>query len=129
VRYRIVNKTKNIILASQAKIADSFFKRLIGLMFKKGLSKEEALVFFKAPSIHTFFMRFPIDILFLDREGKVLRIVKKVNPYRVVFCKNSYITIEFSSKNNNLAQTSKGDFIIIENMVKYSSYEGRIFLK
>ncbi|HEC68897.1 MAG TPA: DUF192 domain-containing protein [Candidatus Omnitrophica bacterium] len=116
--YRIINKTKDSVLASQAKIADNFFKRFLGLMFRKSLSKEEALIFFRAPSIHTFFMRFALDILFLDKEGKVLRIARKIKPWRMVFCRNSSVTVEFSSENNNLAKTSPGDFIIIENVVK-----------
>lgn len=82
-------------------------------MFKKGLSKEGALIFYDASSIHTCFMRFCLDLLFLDEDKKVIRIVKGLKPWRAVFCRKSKITIEFSSKNENLKNTTDGDYIDI----------------
>ena len=95
--YKITNKTKNTLISQKAKIADNFFKRLIGLMFRKSIDKEEVLVFKRAPSIHTFFMRFPIDIVFLDKEMRIIRICRTVKPWRAVFCQGSLFTLEFSS--------------------------------
>ncbi|MBP7088852.1 MAG: DUF192 domain-containing protein [Candidatus Omnitrophica bacterium] len=95
--YKITNKTKNILISPKAKIADDFFKRLIGLMFKKFMDKEEVLIFKHASSIHTCFMRFPIDIVFLNKEMRIIRICKAVKPWRAVFCPGSLFTLEFPS--------------------------------
>ena len=117
VYYKVINKTKNKILAEKAKIADSFISRLLGLVFRKDLRKESALIFYKASSIHTFFMRFTLDILFLDKNMEVKRLVRKLSPWRAVLCSGSFVTIEFSSKNNNLQATQEKDLIEIEKVV------------
>ncbi len=91
----IKNKNKATVLSKSAKTANSFFLRLKGLMFKKSMDEQGALIFINAPSIHTFFMRFPIDILFLDKKMRVTRICHSVYPGRCVFCLNAAFTIEF----------------------------------
>lgn len=76
------------------KIADSFFKRLLGLMFRRKMSEDEAIIFSKTPSIHTFFMRFPIDIVFADKDMRIIKICENIKPWRIVFCFGSYYAIE-----------------------------------
>lgn len=83
-------------------------------MGKKGLSKEEALIFYRAGSLHTFFMRFAIDVVFLDRNFSVVKLVKNLSPCRVSFCVRSFVSIEFASSNNNAANIEKGDCIEIK---------------
>ena len=92
--YSVLNKSKNSLISQKAKMADSFFLRLLGLMFRKSIGKNEALIFKSAPSIHTFFMRFPIDIVFLDKNMKVIRICENLSPWRAVFCFGSAFTVE-----------------------------------
>ena len=109
--HEIINQTKGIVVSHRAKAADNFFKRLIGLMFKKSLDKDEALIFKGAPSIHTFFMRFPIDVVFLDREMRVIRICKELKPWRGVFCKDSFLTLEFPPLKVSEDTLRLGDFL------------------
>ena len=118
MNYRIINRTRNIILVEEVQVADSFFSRLIGLMFKKGLNRQGALIFYAADSIHTFFMRFALDILFLDKYLRVKRIVRNLKPCRFVFCFRAFVTIELSSENNNLKDTQENDLIEIEEVIK-----------
>jgi len=91
--YRIINKTKGKVIVEKARVANNFFSRLIGFMFRKNIDEDEAIIFYKAPSIHTFFMYIPIDIVFLDKDMKVIK-TKSLKPYRIIFCKDSFITIE-----------------------------------
>ena len=105
----ILNKTKDKVLAGQAKVADNFFFRLAGLMFRRGLVKEQALIFYRTNSIHTCFMRFDLDVLFVSRDLRVVRLIKRLKPWRMVFCRSAYAVIEFSADNNNLAETESGD--------------------
>jgi len=73
-------------------IADTFFKRLIGLMGKKNIQK--GLLFKKTSSIHTFFMRENIDVLMLDKEKKILLVKKNLNKNKILIKKKAYYTIE-----------------------------------
>ena len=72
MNYQIVDKDSRRVLFKDAKIAKSFWQRLVGLMFKNSIGIEKIIIFYNASSIHTFFMRFPIDIIFLgDRKSVV----------------------------------------------------------
>jgi uncharacterized membrane protein (UPF0127 family) len=64
-------------------VADSYWARLRGLLGRRGLDPGEGLLLRPASSIHTAFMRFPIDVVFLDRDLTVLEVVEGVPPWRV----------------------------------------------
>ena len=104
VVYNIFNKSKGCLLVSEAQIADSFFLRLRGLMFRKNIAAKAALVFYHTSSIHTFFMRFSLDVVFLNKKMQVMRFYEGLKPGRVVFCFFAYMAIELPphgiSRNN-----------------------------
>jgi hypothetical protein len=81
--YCILNRTKGTILADKAEFARSFLGRLIGLLNKRQLPAGYALILIPCRSIHTFFMRMPIDCLFLNRDLQVIKIVKDMKPFRL----------------------------------------------
>lgn len=108
---KIVNKTKDIVIVENAKIARSFFARLLGLMFRKSIAPDEALIFYHAPSIHMFFMRFVIDVVFLDKNMRVIKIVKNLKPWRITNCFGAYATIELSANTISQVFLSSGDEI------------------
>ena len=64
------------------KIADTFFKKLIGLMFKRDFSYH--LLLKNCSSIHTFFMFFPIDCIYLDKNYTIIAIHKNIRPWRII---------------------------------------------
>lgn len=66
-------------------VARTFFSRLCGLMLKLPLQPNDGLLLTRCPSVHTAFMRYPIDIVYLDRAGRVLRCVAGLKPWRVTF--------------------------------------------
>lgn len=68
----ILNKTTNEIFDIKITKADTFFKRLIGLMGKKDIDFAMLFVNIKNPSIHTHFMRFDLDVYFLDKNNRVI---------------------------------------------------------
>lgn len=80
---KIVNTRTGEIIAWDAMEAVGFFGRLKGLMGKNSMPAGSALVLKPCNSIHTFFMRFSTDILFLDRVGKVVRLIREMPPARV----------------------------------------------
>ncbi|MBC7699458.1 DUF192 domain-containing protein [Aquabacterium sp.] len=65
------------------KVADSFFERFRGLMFTKSLPAGHALLLMGCPSVHTAFMRYAIDVLYLDGQGRVLKCVPRLRPWRI----------------------------------------------
>jgi uncharacterized membrane protein (UPF0127 family) len=80
---KIINQSKNTVLAEKAIIADTAFQRMKGLLGRDSLQPKEALVIRPGNSIHTFFMRFAIDVLFLDKEGFVLKVIQRLRPFRL----------------------------------------------
>ncbi len=64
-------------------IADSFFKRLLGYMFVKS-PHYEAILIKPCDSIHTFFMRFPIDVLFVNENMEVIKKIEGLKPWKVI---------------------------------------------
>jgi uncharacterized membrane protein (UPF0127 family) len=80
----VINKTRNTVLADKAVIVDTLFTRMKGLLGRAGLARGEALVIRPCNSIHTFFMSFCIDVVFLDRTYKVLKVVKNLKSWHVV---------------------------------------------
>ena len=72
------------ILGIEAEVADSFFSRLMGLMFRRDLPAGKGLLITRCRAIHTLFMRFPIDAVFLDGDGDIVRIVQGIHPWRLL---------------------------------------------
>ena len=79
----IVNSTRGSTLASQARRAGSFLARGRGLMMAPPLPKGGGLVIEPCNSIHMFFMRYPLDIVFLDKQGQVVFMYRGIKPWRV----------------------------------------------
>ena len=93
-------------------MAVSFGQRLKGLLGKKGLLPNEAMVLKPCNSIHTFFMRFDIDALFLNSQMKVIKIVHEMGPNRLTpIIWNSHMVIELPSGKANQSNTCVGDII------------------
>ena len=78
----VFNRTKNAAVASKALKADTFVTRLFGLIPRKVLEPEEGLWLDPCGMIHTCFMRFPIDAVFLDAELKVVKVCAALRPWR-----------------------------------------------
>jgi len=73
---------QNRPVAANVRRADTFLSRLIGLLGHASLPADEGLWIEPCDSVHTFFMRFPIDVAFVDREGTVIRCIERLRPWR-----------------------------------------------
>ena len=80
--FRIVNQTRSRTLADHGELARSFWARGRGLMGRTELPAGYALIIYPEWSIHTFFMRIPIDVLFVDREHRVVGLRRAMPPNR-----------------------------------------------
>jgi uncharacterized protein len=98
-----VTKTKLIVNLTSGdalcvgELADRPLRRMRGLMGRRGLPAGEGLLLSPAPAIHTAFMRFPIDALFLDCNLRVLDIVERLRPWRVASKLRARAVLELSA--------------------------------
>lgn len=81
----LISKTRNQTLLSELKQARGFWQRGIGLLGTKSLSDEQALWILRCNAIHTYFMKFAIDCVFMDKHMKVCAIVRDVKPGKLVW--------------------------------------------
>lgn len=72
-----------VILAEKVEVAQRFFKRLKGLMFRSYMPKGTAMLLSPCPQIHTCFMKFSLDVLFLSEDGTVLYVIENLKPWRL----------------------------------------------
>ncbi len=83
------------ILAENLIFARTFFSRAVGLLGKRDMPLHEALWIEPCGSIHTFFMLFPIDVLFLNRDYKIMKKISHLPPWRVELQFQSSIVVEW----------------------------------
>jgi hypothetical protein len=82
----VLNQTKGCMLVSRCVVASHPLRRVIGLLNRRSLSEDEGLLITPCNNIHTWFMRFPIDVAFLDADGDVVKIVHCLPPFRARAC-------------------------------------------
>lgn len=78
-------------------VANSAWTRMVGLLAHRTLPADEGLWLSPAWSIHTWFMRFPIDVVFVDRDDRVLRIVEAMGPWRLASQRRAHAVIELAA--------------------------------
>ena len=106
---KVINKTKNIELFSTVTRAKSLKMRLKGLIGHSPLSSNESLWILQCNCIHTFFMSFPIDIIFINKKFQVLKVINHIVPHRIspIVWKADSI---FESQSQTISKkVSKGD--------------------
>jgi len=81
--YKIIIQKNGIELASKVVEAKTFLERLKGLMFDKEMAEFDGLLIKACNSIHTCFMNFNLDVIFLDKDFRVVKIIKNLKPWRV----------------------------------------------
>jgi hypothetical protein len=105
----VLNVTRGTLLASRLEVADSGPKRNKGLLGRKGLAPGEGLWIVPCESVHTFFMQFPIDLVYLDRKNKVRKVRGSVPPWRLSACLTAHSILELPAGIINDTQTECGD--------------------
>lgn len=92
-------------------IADNFMKRLCGYMLRKR-PHCKAIIIKPCNSIHTFFMRFNLDVLFLDREMKVIKKIEDVRPGKIILpIREAVVVIE--AETGSFCEIKEGEKVIV----------------
>ena len=108
--FQVKNQTRDKVLASRAIEAKSFASRFIGLMGKKDLPFGEGLHISPCNSIHTFFMKIPIDAVFLDKQLKVVKVCSAMVPWRVSnIYWGAHSVLELPAGTTSASGTAEGD--------------------
>jgi uncharacterized membrane protein (UPF0127 family) len=112
---RVRNVSRSAELASRAAVADGFLTRLRGLLGKTGLEPGEGLVIVPCSSVHMLGMRFPLDVLHLDRAGRVLRTLPELRPGQLgPLVWRSHVAVELPAGTIAASGTVVGDQVELE---------------
>ena len=112
---RVYNCSRDVLLGDRVEVADTFLSRLLGLMFRARLADGGGLILDPCNSIHMLFMRFPIDVIFLDSGGIVVGLLRAIAPWRVSgIYWNAVKAVELPAGVIDASGTEEGDTIAIE---------------
>jgi uncharacterized membrane protein (UPF0127 family)/CheY-like chemotaxis protein len=109
----ILNLTRGNVLCEQVEIADSALPRMRGLLGRRSLPSGQGILLQPAPSIHTAFMRFQFDVVFLDASLRVIRTVEHVRPWRVVIARHAASVLELAAGEVSRRNVELGDQIVV----------------
>ena len=90
----LVNLTRGTVVAAQVEGAFDSASRKHGLLGRNGLEAERALVIAPCSGVHTFFLRFPIDVLFVGRDGRIRKAKRSVVPWRIALALGAFAVVE-----------------------------------
>lgn len=93
---RALRKSDGTVVCARCEIAANPWRRMRGLLGRASLAPDEGMLFRPAGSIHMFFMRFPIDAVFCDRELRVLDVERGLRPWRAAGRKGAKVVIELA---------------------------------
>lgn len=108
---RVVNRTRGTVLASRLEVASSGKKRRKGLLGRNGLSHGEGLWIVPCESVHTFFMRFPIDLVYLDRKNQIKKVRSNVAAWRLSACLSAHSVLELPAGTVRATDVRRGDIL------------------
>jgi uncharacterized protein len=100
------------VVCEDCVVADSPVSRMRGLLGRKELRQGEGILLRPAGSIHTFFMRFPIDAVFLDREFRVLGISDDIRPWRAASKRGAHAVLELPAGESARRGLEVGDQLV-----------------
>jgi uncharacterized membrane protein (UPF0127 family) len=102
-------------LSNNVALADSLLKRMKGLLGRKEMLNGEGLWIKPCISVHTFFMKFPIDVLFLDKRNRVIAAIRNIQPHRLTWIyPNAVSVLELPAGMLQITDTRIGDEIKIQ---------------
>jgi len=114
LKLRVRNLSKNTLLADRADIADTSASRNRGLLKHTGLTDGEGLWIVPCEGVHSFFMKFAIDVVFLNRKRVVTKLRPNMVRNRIAFSVRAHSTLELPVGTIEKSQTAVGDQLEME---------------
>jgi len=114
MKLRIYNRTRATVVADRADLAGDSETRRTGLLSRTGLEPGEGLWIVPCEAVHCFFMKFTIDVLFINRQKRVVKIRQQLKPWRISGALRAHSVIELPAGRIAETGTQPGDEIEIE---------------
>lgn len=111
VQWKILNLTRQAVLADRVEVADRGARRSKGLLGRNGLKPGEGMWIVPCEAVHTFFMRFPIDLVYVDSNKRVRKVRSGVPPWRMSACFSAHSVIELAVGAIRASNTEPGDIL------------------
>jgi uncharacterized membrane protein (UPF0127 family) len=113
--FSVRNAERGTVLCTRARLASGIVSRFFGLMGRKGVEEGGGLLLTKSSSIHSFFMRFRFDAIFLDKEDRVVKVVPAMRQWWIAFGgKGARDTLELPAGVAERTGTVPGDRLVYE---------------
>jgi len=103
------NASTGLVVAGHVELAMTRAARNKGLLGRDALARDRALLIAPCWSIHTWFMRFPIDVIFLARDGRVMKTRAAIGPWRMALALGAYAVVELAAGAVANSQLKTGD--------------------
>lgn len=110
------NRTRDTLLGQAVEIADTSAKRRTGLLKHERLEPGHGLWIVPCESVHTFFMKFAIDLVYVDKKHKVRKVRNAVPPWRLSACLAAYSILELPAGTARATGTQPGDELVFEKL-------------
>ena len=110
------NHTRNTVLGDAVDVADTSEKRRVGLLKHERLEVGSGLWIVPCESVHTFFMKFPIDLVYLDKQRKVRKVRHAVPAWRLSACLSAHSILELPAGTAEKSGTVAGDELSMETL-------------
>jgi uncharacterized membrane protein (UPF0127 family) len=110
-RLHVANLTRGTVLADSLEVADTAPKRNKGLLGREGLEPGGGLWISPCESVHTFFMQFSIDLVYLDRKNRIRKLRESVPPWRLSVCLSAHSILELPAGTIRSTRAQTGDVV------------------
>ena len=104
------------VVCERCEIADRYFARMRGLLGRDRLEPGGGMLLTPEPSVHMFFMRFPVDVVFLDRDHKVVSVRHELRPWQVAGARGAHASLELPAGTAASAGIAEGDVLVFEDL-------------
>jgi uncharacterized protein len=116
-----VRTAEGTVVCERCEIPESSFGRARGLLGRDGLEPGGGMLIDRAGSVHMFFMRFPIDVVFLARDRRVVRVKHRLAPWRVAGARGAVAALELPAGRAGEVRVERGDVLVFEELGERAS--------
>jgi uncharacterized membrane protein (UPF0127 family) len=113
---RVRRTADGAVVCEHCEIPESGFGRMRGLLGRGGLEPGEGMLIDRAGSVHMFFMRFPIDVVFLARDRTVVGVRHRLAPWRLAGARRAVASLELPAGRAAEVGVEEGDVLVFEDL-------------